>query len=232
MLTKYLSPARMGLLALLSILLLLGLTACGADNTPTTTTSNAPATTAAVTATSTTSGPGPAVTTNGTASAATGAGSFTDGKFSLPGTTLLTLDPGVGSVLKGLLSSGATAPDMALQIYASDNETPILGENADSALVKAGYVFHDVRNGSDTRLIVNGNDGAGAYTKAGGPDVILYAREANALTGGGTPPGIDATQYQKLVAQLQGKKSVLIVLTGTNLFQALANTNSTPVPTQ
>ena len=230
MLTKFFPPGRVTLLALLSILLLLGLTACGADNTPTTTTSNAPATTAAVSANKSAAATGPSPTAN--AGDSESIFSSSSGKFSLPGTTLLTLDPGVESVLKGLLSSGATAPDMALQIYGSDNETPILGENADSALVKAGYVFHDVRNGSDTKLIVNGNDGAGAYTKAGGPDVILYAREASALTGGGTPPGVDATQYQKLVAQLQGKKSVLIVLTGTNLFQALANTNSTPIPTQ
>ncbi len=230
MATKYLSPGRAGLLALLSMLLLLGLAACGADNTPTPTTSNVPATTAAsaTNKSATTTGPGATANVGDSDSIF----SSSSGKFSLPGTTLVTIDPGVESVLKGLLSSGATAPDMALQIYASDNETPILGENADAALVKAGYVFHDVRNGSDTKMIVNGNDGAGAYTKAGGPDVILYAREASALTSGGTPPGVDAAQYQKLVAQLQGKKSVLIVLSGTNLFQGLANTNSTPVPTR
>ena len=77
-------------------------------------------------------------------------------------------------------------------------------------------------------MIINNNDGAGAYTKAGGVDVVLYAREATALTGGGTPPGVDATQYNNLINQVNGKKSVLIVLTGTNLFQGLSTTNSTP----
>ena len=229
---KNFSSFRVSLLVLLSIFLLLGLGACGAESTPTATVSNAPTTTAAASETTAASGTttGPGTTSN--PNTATGGGSYSNGKFSLPGTTLATIDPGVESVLKGLLSSGSTAPDLSLQIYGSDNETPILGESADSALVKAGYVFHDVRNGTDTKLIVNGNDGAGAYTKAGGPDVILYAREASALTGGGTPPGVDANQYQKLVAQLQNKKSVLIVLSGTNLFQVLANSNSTPVPTK
>lgn len=214
--SRYFSPARPCLGSLLSVLLLLTLAACGTETTP------APAA----------AKPNPTGGSSGMVSS-TGTGDYTSGKFNLPGMVLTTIDPGVGSVLKGLLSAGATAPDMVLQIYASDSETPVLGENADTALTKAGYVFHDVRNGTASKMIVNGNEGAGAYTKAGAPDVVLYARESSALTGGGTPPGVDASKYQNLVSQIQGKKSVLIVLSGTNLFQGLSNTNSTlPPPTQ
>jgi hypothetical protein len=211
--TKYFAPPRPLLAGLFALLLALGLAACGAENTPT-----------PVAATPTTN---PAANVSG--------GTYTNGKLDLPGTTLLSMDPGVETVLKGLLGAGVNPANLTLQIYGSDAETPILGENADSALVKAGYVFHDVRQGGASKLIVNNNEGAGAYTKAGGPDLIVYAREAAAMTGGGTPPGVDATQYQKLMAQLQGKKSVLIVLSGQNLFQAEAAANvitPTPAPTQ
>jgi hypothetical protein len=202
--TKYFSPARPLLSGLLALLLALGLAACGAENTPT-----------PVAATPTAN---PAANVSG--------GTYSDGKLDLPGTTLLTIDPGVETALKGLLGSGVNPANMTLQIYGSDSETPVLGENADSALVKAGYVFHDARQGGTaSKLIVNNNEGAGAYTKAGGPDLIVYAREATALTAGGTPPGVDTTQYQKLITQLQGKKSVLIVLSGQNLFQAEAAAN-------
>ena len=217
--TKYFSRVHSLFAGLLVLCLLPGLAACGADNTPT------PVAATTAPATSAPSGTGAIVS----------GGTYNNGKLDLPGTTLLTVDPGVENVLKGLLGPGANPANLTLQIYGSDAETPVLGENADTALVKSGYVFHDVRNGSASKMIINNNEGAGAYTKAGGPDLILYAREATALTGGGTPPGVDAAQYQKLIDQLKNKKSVLIVLSGQNLFQIEAAANSvtpTPAPTK
>lgn len=209
--TKYFSPVRPVISGLLALLLLIGLAACGAENTPTPV---APTT-------------APSSTTN-SAGANVSGGTYKDGKLDLPGTTLLTLDPGLDTALKGVLGSGVNPSILTLQIYGSDSETPILGENADSALVKAGYVFHDVRNGTDSKMIINNNEGAGAYTKAGGPDLIVYARDASTFIGGGTPPGVDAAQYQKLTTQLQGKKSVLVVLSGQNILQVQTANSGTP----
>lgn len=208
--TKYLSPVRPIFAGLLALLLVLTLAACGAESTPT------PAvTTAAATS-------NPAANVSG--------GSYTNGKLDLPGTTLLNLDSGLETALKGLLGPGVDPSILTLQIYGSDSETPILGENADSALVKSGYVFHDMRAGTDNKLVINNNEGAGAYTKAGGPDLIVYARDAASFTSNGTPPGVDATLYQKLTTQLKGKKSVLVVMSGQNIFQVAASNSGTPTP--
>ncbi|MBN9386934.1 MAG: hypothetical protein J0I20_02685 [Chloroflexi bacterium] len=207
--TKYLSPVRPLFVGLLALLLTLGLAACGASNTPTPVATTPPATS------------DPAANVSG--------GTYNNGKLDLPGTTLLTVDPGLDTALKGLLGPGINPSILTLQIYGSDSEPPILGENADSALVKSGYVFHDVRGGTDSKLIINDSEGAGAYTKAGGPDLIVLARDAASFTSNGTPPGVDTTLYQKLTAQLQGKKSVLIVMSGQNIVQVVAS-NITPTP--
>ncbi len=223
LLPKFRLHLPLRLLSPLSILLLLGLVACAENATPT-----APGTTPTKTQ-------APATTSNTTAktpAGSSGSASVGAGKLNLPDTTAVTLDPTLQSVLKSFLTpANSNTPDLALTIYASNDEPPTLGENVDKALIAAGYTFHDVRGSNDTALTIRDQDGAGAYIKSGMPDLIIEARESGALTDtSAMPPGVSADVYQKMVDQIKGKKSVLIVLGGTNLYQSIINAkNNTTV---
>lgn len=205
----------LSVLSLLSIVLLVGLAACADNSTPT----QAATTPASTTVAATVGGSSTGIAVNGS-------------KLNVTGTTPLTLDPTLEKALKDLLSVNSTrVPDLSLTIYASNDEPPILGDRADKTLTGAGYTFHDVRGGTDTVLNIKDADGAGAYTKNGVPDLIIEVREATALSSAnGAPPGVSADAYQKMLDQVKDKKSILIVLSGSNLFQIITDArNNSPV---
>lgn len=228
---------RLTLLGLLALIIMTALAACGESNTPTTV-ATAPSPEVATTA--------PSGTTVAVTSGTNTGGSFSNNKFNLPGLTPVTLDPTLEKVLKDYLSlSNSNIPDLGLFIYTSNDEPAILGENADKTLTTAGYAFHDVRGGNNTAFVTKDNDGVGAYTKSGAADIIVEARDSKALTDiKDNPPGVSPEVYQKMIDQVKDKKSVLITLTGTNLYQAIVeaqknspvrsgpNLTPTPAPTK
>ncbi|MDB5082769.1 MAG: hypothetical protein JWP00_4693 [Chloroflexi bacterium] len=247
---------RFSIVSLLVILLLPGLAACG-DNTPTTapvapttapavttaaaavattvvSTTAALATTAAPVAPATTAAPITTTAAPATTAAASVGTASAPLKLNLEGATEVTIDPTLAGILKGAsVPGGSAVSDLALTLYSSDNDPVKLAETTDSALTAAGYKFTDLEGKNNTKLTVQGEDAIGVYLKSGAPDYYIITTGAPSLAASSAPPGANAADYQKLIDQFKTKKSVLLALSGTNLYQLIkaAAPTSTVAPT-
>jgi hypothetical protein len=238
---------RFSIVSLLVILLLPGLAACG-DNTPTTapvapTTAPAVTTAAAAVATTvvsttaalaTTAAPITTTAAPATTAAASVGTASAPLKLNLEGATEVTIDPTLAGILKGAsVPGGSAVSDLALTLYSSDNDPVKLAETTDTALTAAGYKFTDLEGKNNTKLTVQGEDAIGVYLKSGAPDYYIITTGAPSLAASSAPPGANAADYQKLIDQFKTKKSVLLALSGTNLYQLIkaAAPTSTVAPT-
>jgi hypothetical protein len=192
------------------------------------TTTAAPATTAAPVAPATTTA---APATTAAASVGTASAPL---KLNLEGATEVTIDPTLAGILKGAsVPGGSAVSDLALNLYSSDNDPVKLAETTDTALTAAGYKFTDLEGKNNTKLTVQGEDAIGVYLKSGAPDYYIITTGAPSLAASSAPPGANAADYQKLIDQFKTKKSVLLALSGTNLYQLIkaAAPTSTVAPT-
>ena len=171
--------------------------------------------------TNSTAAPSALATTGGTTGAAT-TGATVNGipdatvLPAIPGTTEVKVDSTIGMEVAKQLG----VPTLAVKLLTSDDDVTKLGEATDAALTAKGYAFGIP--GLAKPLSQNGGT-VGLYSKAGSSDILFTAVPIpdNTVDVGKSIPGIDAASAQKFADQIKGKKTLLIVMTGPNLLQAL-----------
>jgi hypothetical protein len=107
-----------------------------------------------------------------------------------------------------------------VKLFTSDDDSTKVGDTTDSALTGQGYVFSIP--GLAKPLSQNGGT-VGLYSKAGSSDILFTTVPIpdNAADVSKNIPGIDQAAAQKFADQIKGKKTLLIVMTGPDLLQAL-----------
>jgi hypothetical protein len=252
-----------GLIVALCLLLTVLLVACGdsptatpapattaAATTAASTTSAAVATTAATTAAATTTAAAKttaaATTAAATTAAATTAATST-GSLSLPvisGAKEVTLDPAVTGELAKQIPGLSSISGLVIKLFASDDADEKLAASTDTALTGAGYSFGLP---GATKPSKQGDTIAGFYVKNGAPDILLAV---GGITSDSVDiskmldiPGLSKDAAEKMVSQIKGRKSFMLVIAGPNILQALlmgssnasvtpgASATKTPVPT-
>jgi hypothetical protein len=110
-------------------------------------------------------------------------------------------------------------PTLTVKLYTSDDDAAVVGDHADTALTGQGYSF-GIPN--QTKPVSQDNGTVGLYSRSGSDDVLFTAIPvpANADVSGSIP-GIDAATAQKFTDQVKGKKTLLVVMSGPSLLQAL-----------
>ncbi len=177
--------------------------------------------TATPSSTNPTAAPSALATTGGTTGAAT-TGATVNG---IPDATVLPAIPGttevkVDSTIQTEVAKQLGVPTLAVKLLTSDDDVTKLGNATDAALTATGYAFGIP--GLAKPLSQNGGT-VGLYSKAGSSDILFTAVPIpdNTVDVGKSIPGIDAASAQKFADQIKGKKTLLIVMTGPNLLQAL-----------
>lgn len=185
-------------------LLLNACTDLGNPGTPVSSTTTAAATTVAPTTAETT-----------TAAVTTASGTAAADVPVISGTTEVQADPSISAQVAKQLG----VPTLAVRLYTSDDDTAVVGDHADAALTAKGYSF-GIPN--QTKPLSQDNGTVGLYSRSGSDDVLFTAVPipANADVSGSIP-GIDAAAAQKFADQVKGKKTLLVVMTGPSLVQAL-----------
>jgi hypothetical protein len=208
---------------LLAATLLLG--ACGEEATVTPSSTNP--TTTANTAAATTSS---ASTTAAGTVAATTTGAPGTANTTLPaiaGTTEVQVDQTITAEVAKQLG----IPTLNVKLFTSDDDSTKVGGTTDSALTAQGYAFSIP--GLAKPLSQNGGT-VGLYSKVGSSDILFTAVPIpdNPADVSKNIPGIDQAAAQKFADQIKGKKTLLIVMTGPDLLQALLklgqNSGGTP----
>ena len=168
----------------------------------------------------------PAMMTGGTAMASgtammTGgaAGSFP----TISGATEVPADSSVAPALAQQLGTVGVKPN-AVKFYVSDNEAAALATTADTAITGSGYKFG--LPGFNKPLTLPGaSNTIGLYSVAGQPDLLMLIAavptDPTKVNSTFLLPGLDAATDQKIVDALKGHKSAMILLSGTNLQQAI-----------
>lgn len=190
---------------LLAATLVLG--ACGEDSA-TATPVPATATTAPTTVASATS----AAATSGTDSTPIPA---------ISGTTEVQTDASISAAVATQLG----IPTLGVKLFTSNDDATKVGDAADAALTGSGYAFGIP--GVAKPVTQNGST-VGLYSKSGSSDILFtaVAVPANTADVGTSIPGLDAASAQKFADQLKGKKTLLVVMTGPGLLQALVKLGS------
>ncbi len=150
-----------------------------------------------------------------TAAATTTSGATTADIPAITGTTEVKVDSSISAEVAKQLG----VPTLAVRLYTSDDDGAVVGEHADAALTAKGYSF-GIPN--QTKPLSQDNGTVGLYSRSGSDDILFLALPipANADVSGSIP-GIDAASAQKFTDQVKGKKTLLVVMTGPNLQQAL-----------
>lgn len=142
--------------------------------------------------------------------------------LSLPaisGATEIPVDAGLVATLakqQGLSTA-------ALKFYASDDSPDKLATSADTIITGTGYKFG--LPGVEKPLN-QGGVVVGFYQKAGSPDILMAVADPSTFTSGFAIPGISADVLKGFVEQLNGKKSVLILVAAPDLLTALLGATS------
>jgi hypothetical protein len=207
---------------ILAATLLLG--ACGEEATSTSSasTTTAAATIAtATTAATTTVAATTANTTSGAVATTSAASSVTSGTDNtvlpaITGTTEVQTD----ATIRTEVAKQLGIPTLNVKLFTSDEEAAKLGEATDAALTKSGYAFGIP--GLAKPLTQNGGT-VGLYSRSGSSDILFtaVAIPENTTDVSKNIPGIDPATAQKFADQIKGKKTLLIVMTGPDLLQAL-----------
>lgn len=219
--------AGFGFIALF-LILALTLSACGeATATPVPTATPIPPTSTPVPPTATPVPPTatsvPTATT--AASAAPGGGSGATG--TTPGSTSATItlptiagaqEIPVDQTLVTQIAKQQGLSSAALKFYVSDDTPDKIGETADTTLTGNGYKFG--LPGVD-KPINQGGIVIGFYQKSGAPDILMAAADPSTFTGQFSIPGVSQDLIKQFTSQLNGKKSVLILIAAPDLLQAL-----------
>lgn len=154
--------------------------------------------------------------TTAAATASTTASSTTTGDVpTISGTNEVKVDSSISAEVAKQLG----VPTLAVRLYTSDDDTAVVGDHTDAALTAKGYSF-GIPN--QTKPISQDNGTVGLYSRSGSDDILFTAVPipANADVSGSIP-GIDAASAQKFTDQVKGKKTLLVVMTGPSLLQAL-----------
>jgi len=159
--------------------------------------------------------PTPTVAPTTAAATATASGTSTANLPTISGVTELQVDSSISAEVAKQLG----VPTLAVKLYTSDDDTAVVGDHADAALTGQGYSF-GIPN--QTKPISQDNGTVGLYSRSGSDDVLFTAVPvpANADVSGSIP-GIDAATAQKFTDQVKGKKTLLVVMSGPSLLQAL-----------
>ncbi len=143
------------------------------------------------------------------------------------GTSEVTLDPALNTFVKNAFASSLTkeagsVPDLALKMYSSDSDLAKLVQDTDATIAGAGYKYIDPNNQGATKMSSTGNSATGFYTKADAPDLIPAISDATSFTKvpANLPAGVDAAAFQKFADQFKGKKSALILISGTGILDS------------
>lgn len=157
----------------------------------------------------------PTATVAPTTVAATASGTPTVDIPAITGTTEVQVDSSISAEVAKQLG----VPTLAVRLYTSDDDGAVVGDHADAALTAKGYSF-GIPN--QTKPISQDNGTVGLYSRSGSDDILFTAVPipANADVSGSIP-GIDAASAQKFTDQVKGKKTLLVVMTGPSLLQAL-----------
>lgn len=138
-------------------------------------------------------------------------------------TTEIAIDPMITSAITKL-AAGVTDLDLAL--YVSDSTPEALAMTSETTVVNSGYKYAVPGGTTVTRY---GTAYSGGYSKAGAPDIFFLVATlsddptqlAKNLVDLGVP-GFDQADQAKFQAQIKGHKSLLLILTGTNLGKTLS----------
>ena len=179
------------------------------------------ATTAAPTTVATTVATTKAVTTTVPATTAPIASNTT--KFPvIANTSEIKLDPAVENSIKdGFATQVKGVKDLSVKFYGSSDDTETLSTSTHKALLDAGYKFAIPGFTAPTE---QGDALVGFYSKPGTPDLFVIMGDPNAGLG---VSGLDASLFQQISSDFASKKSVLVVLSGTGLVNALSGGSST-----
>jgi len=143
----------------------------------------------------------------------------------------VTIDPTLlGDSLKQI-------KDAAVKIYVCDDTPDKVASTLDAAAIKAGFVF--AMPGA-TKPTTQNNAIGGFYAKGDTSD-ILFA--VSAITDDPTTlatqlnvPGVNADGVKKMVDQMKGKNTMLIILTTPGvmsaMFKGFSDMGATPTPTK
>lgn len=190
------------------------LAACGEEATATPNPTTAAATSTTNTTSNTTSAATAAATTAATSSGAAGTNNTALPSFA--GTTEVQVDQSITAEVAKQLG----IPNLGVKLFTSDDDSTKVGDTADTSLTAQGYAF--AIPGLAKPLSQNGGS-VGLYSKTGSSDILFTAVPIpnNAADVSKNIPGIDQAAAQKFADQIKGKKTLLIVMTGPDLLQAL-----------
>jgi hypothetical protein len=135
----------------------------------------------------------------------------------------IEVDP---SVLKAV-SALPNVTSLDVKMFVGDDTAEKIATSLDQGLLKIGYKFS--LPGATKLNKIGASSFGGFYTAAGQPDVLLGA---TALVAGNldqtvknldelSVPGLADSDLQKLFGQLSGKKSLIVVISGSGLEKAL-----------
>lgn len=153
-------------------------------------------------------------------------GTTVGGNVKLPaisGATELKLDATtLNEVGKQLNTIGLSLSNADLKLFVSDDDADKLATNTDTALTGAGYRFSIP---GQAKPLKQGDSTAGFYGKAGESDVFFTSipipSDPSTLSSSLNLPGVDKATVDKLVDQIKGKKSLLLVIAAPDLLNKL-----------
>jgi hypothetical protein len=139
--------------------------------------------------------------------------------------TEITVDPAIQA---GFAKQLPSITDLKVQIFVSPTTTATdLATTIDTALLKDGYKFA-LPDHTKIYTDATGQSYAGGYAKAGTADLVLgitdVSGDSSQLVANIQElhiPGIDQADGAKFAAQIQGKKALLIMVSGTGLIKSL-----------
>ena len=110
-------------------------------------------------------------------------------------------------------------------MYVSDQSVDDLAANSDASFTEAGYKF---ARPDQSKLTKQGQSYAGAYAKAGRPDLVegitAISTDPTQLASNLQEldiPGMAQADASKFAAQIKGHKALIILAAGTDLIKAL-----------
>ncbi len=225
---------RRTMLGLAGILLAIGLVACGEapTATPVPTPTPQPSPTAAATATARPTVAGTVQPGAGTAVVSTGGG------LPVPaGAALIQID---SATVETLLKAASLPPDLArsvkFSLYASDDGADKAADDYNKLLTGAGYVSSIPGLGGT--FIKQGEQYFGFLSQSDNEALVVVQPLTADFTNAAGAAGIAADIVKNVTAQLQGKKSVIIAISGKGLLQIfsgganLRSSSTTPTPTR
>ncbi|MEI7555306.1 hypothetical protein [Candidatus Chlorohelix sp.] len=128
-------------------------------------------------------------------------------------------------------------PGAAIKIYVSDDTMDKVASTLDAAAIKAGFVFAMPGETKPTKQ----GDAIGAFYAKGETSDMLFAvtpvtEDPSALATQLNVPGLSADGVKKMVDQMKGKKTIVVILTTPGvmsaMFKGFADMGATPTPTK